>query len=74
LHPVGTVWVLLTEIELQLVFDWNVSRAIEYIRVSDLAKFHIDRAKALFNSSLPPSEPSGVAGWALVGGRAGGGS
>jgi len=73
LNQVG-ILTLLTEVELRLLIDSHVSLALEFIRVTDLAKFHIARAKALFDSSLPPSEPSGVADWALVGGRAGGGS
>ena len=74
MNPVGSVWVLLTEIELKMVFDWNVTQAIKYIRVSDMARYHIGRVRVLFDSTSPPSEPSGVADWALVGGRAGGGS
>ena len=40
---------LLTEVELRLLIDSHVSLAIEFIRVTDLAKFHIGRAKTLID-------------------------
>ena len=45
MNPVGVV--LLTEVEIRFLIDFHVSLAIEFLRVTDLAKFHIARAKTL---------------------------
>jgi len=52
LNPVGVV--LLTEVEIRFLIDFHVSLAIEFLRVTDLAKFHIARAKALADTFSTP--------------------